>query len=424
MGLPFKIAANTLYQLIGKLITAGITFLVTILIARQFGSTGFGEFTKITTYVAFFYLIVDFGLNAIVLKQISNLKSQNSKPNLKTQNYFGNLLSLRIFFSLVLIFLALAILICLPFNTVTFQGFTPLSRLGIIILAPTILTQAIFLTSNLIFQKNLRYDKSVVAACLGSLTTFLLIIFLVRIKTGLLMIVGSYLIGGVVMAGASLFLVNQLTIGNYQLAINPIFWRRLLSQSFPLGLTLIFNLIYFRADVLILTFFRSTEEVGIYGLAYKFFEFPLALPTFFMNAVYPVLLNSKSKRQKSKIIKKSGVFLFLASAFLLLASFTLAPLLAFIKQDFVASVTPFRILTLSLPLFFLTSLFMWVLIAQGKQRLLAKIYGLGMIINIFLNLLFIPRFGYNAAAVITGFSEGIVLLLLVSKTIKQNKYGN
>jgi O-antigen/teichoic acid export membrane protein len=76
MGLPFKIAANTLYQLIGKLITAGITFLVTILIARQFGSTGFGEFTKITTYVAFFYLIVDFGQNAIVLKQISNLKTQ------------------------------------------------------------------------------------------------------------------------------------------------------------------------------------------------------------------------------------------------------------------------------------------------------------------------------------------------------------
>ena len=35
---------------------------------------------------------------------------------------------------------------------------------------------------------------------------------------------------------------------------------------------LFFNVVYFHIDSIILTFFRSTSEVGIYGFAYKVFD--------------------------------------------------------------------------------------------------------------------------------------------------------
>jgi len=215
MRLRFKIAFNTLIQILGKIISASCTFLVTVLVARRFGITGFGEFVKITTYVSLFYLIVDFGLNAVVLRdyQISNIKYQNDKLKIKNgrqdpKNIFDNLLGLRIVFALILIFLSLAILVFLPFNPLTLEGFTPLSKLGIIILAPTILFQAIFVSANAVFQKNLRYDLSVLASSLGSFGTLGLIILLLKSNAPLLLVVTSYLVGGLIMAGLALVLAN------------------------------------------------------------------------------------------------------------------------------------------------------------------------------------------------------------------------
>ena len=122
---------------------------------------------------------------------------------------------------------------------------------------------------------------------------------------------------------------------------------------------------------------------------------------------------ASDKLQIANIIKKSAVFLFVSSLLLTIACLVFAPLISLVKVDFAPSVTPFRILSASLPIFFLSSLFMWVLIAQDKQWLLLKIYGAGMIVNIVLNLLFIPRFGYYAAAVITVVSEAVVLFFLL-----------
>jgi len=177
----------------------------------------------------------------------------------------------------------------------------------------------------------------------------------------------------------------------------------------PLGLTLIFNLIYFKADALILSVFRPTSEVGIYGLAKSFFEFPLAVPTFFMNAVYPILLSAKRKAQSAKLIKKSAIFLLIFSLLFSVICYLLSPYLVLIKSDFADSVLIFRILSAYLPIFFLSSLFMWTLIALGKQKLLVLIYGKVMIINLLLNLFLIPRFGYLAATIILGISELMVL---------------
>ena len=450
MRLRFKIAANTFVQILGKLISSGSTFLITVLVARRFGVTGFGEFVKITTYVSLFYLVVDFGLNATVLRELENekLKSKNyqelhsySSSEVETStesrssrqartiaesvnlNYFSNLLCLRVVFALILVFLALTILVFLPFNPFTLEGFTPLSKLGIIILVPTILTQAVFTSANAVFQKKLRYDLSVLASSVGSLITLALVFLLLKTNPPLLLVIGSYLIGGLVMAVIALYF-SQLTISSQQLTIK--LWRRLLLKSLPLGLTLIFNLIYFKADTLILAVFRPTSEVGIYGLAKSFFEFPLAIPTFFMNAIYPILVEHKNKttEQLNNLIKKSFNILLFGSLVITLFGWLTAPYLTLIKPDFEPSVLVFRILSLYLPVFFLSSLFMWTLIAFGKQKLLVLIYGNAMIINILLNLFLIPRFGPLVAVVILGLSELIVLGLTGGFCLELLKKGN
>lgn len=398
-----KIAANTLVQLVGKLITAGVALLITILVARNFGVEGFGEFTKITVYVALFYLIADFGLNAIVLRLVSAEEE-------KASFYFANLLGLRIVLALILIFVALGILALLPSGFLPNQGFATLTRLGIIILSLTIFTQAIFTTTNLLFQKNLRYDQSVLAASLGSFLTLVLVALFVFLKAPLLFIIFGYLFGGLAMASFALFLAKKF-LAKIKISFQFFVWKKIFLAALPLGLTLIFNLLYFRGDIFILTFFRPTAEVGIYGLAYKFFEFPLTMPIFFMNSLYPVMLDRYRRKpaELASLVRTSSLLLFLSSLGLFFLSWFLAPLITFIKPEFSPSILAFRILILSLPLFFLSAFFMWVLITLGRPKLLLFAYSFSLFLNLVLNLIFIPRFGYLAAAVITGLTEGVVL---------------
>ncbi|MDP3998354.1 MAG: flippase [bacterium] len=405
MNLKLKIAANTSVQILGRFISSGVTFLVTILVARQFGVEGYGEFTKIMAYVAYFYLVADFGFNAVVMKEVSGQEK-------KADKFFSNLLGLRIAVAFTLILLALLALNLLPYDSLTGQGFSTLVKTGITIAALTILTQAIFTTANLLFQKNLRYDLSVLAASAGSVLILLLAFFFTSLGAPLQAIVISYVAGGFLMAGLALNFSHRF-LPRIRPAFDFSLWRKIFRQTWPLGLTLVFNLVYFRLDMMMMALLRPNFEVGIYGLAYKFFEFPLAVATFAMNSTYPVMLwkVKKSEEELKKLIKTLIPALLIFSLLVSLIFIVLAPFLSFIRSDFGSSVMTLRILSLSYPLFFLSALFMWALIALGKQKLLVVFYGASMLLNILLNFIFIPRYGYLAAAVVTDVSEAVVLLL-------------
>ena len=61
--LAVKVFSNTLFQLIGKVITMSVTIFSTIVITRSFGREGYGWFNIMQTFPALFYIIADFGMN-------------------------------------------------------------------------------------------------------------------------------------------------------------------------------------------------------------------------------------------------------------------------------------------------------------------------------------------------------------------------
>jgi O-antigen/teichoic acid export membrane protein len=384
------VALNTVSQLIGKAVSAVATFIVTFLVARQLGASGYGDFVKITTYVAFFYLLADFGINAVFLQH-------DDKEN------WPALVTLRLVGGVALIATSLIVLALLPGNQS--QGYTTAVRLGIILFSPTILFQGFITTANAIFQKRLRYDLAAWAIFFGSVATILL----AWKPTSVFMFVGAVATGAFVSAIFSFAFASRL-VGHIRFSPSLGQIKRLLIPSIPLGITLLFNLVYFRADSVIITLTRSTSEVGVYGLAYKVFEVVLVFPTFFMNAVYPIMLNQQHVKLK-KIFINSFLFLLLTSVVSLSVIWFAAPLLSFIKSDFTQSVGALRVLSLGLPFFFVTSTTMWALIALKKQRTLAVIYGVSMIVNVAGNILLVPSHGFMAAAWLTVASEGLVLAL-------------
>ena len=401
-SLRVNIAVNTAAQIIARGVSALTTLVITIIIARQFGASGFGDFVKITTYVAFFYLLSDFGLNAIYLQRKSE---------------WEDLLVLRVLLSLLLVGIAYFGLFVLPRGTT--QGYTPLVRLGILLFIPSIVFQALTTTGNALFQKHLRYDLSTIAVIVGSvfsLCSVLGIFLFVFTGATVLWATTAVLIGSGANAFAALLLSRRLQPSSHA-RISFFSIRTLFIASIPLGLTLLFNLVYFRVDSIILTLTRTSGEVGIYGLAYKIFELPLVFPTFFMNTLYPIMLTTTDV-MKRKLVARASIFLFSSSLIVAGGLWICAPIISRIRPEFVSGIPALRVLSLGLPFFFLSSLAMWILIAHKKQTLLAVIYGISMIVNVCLNCLFVPAFGFMAAAWITVGSEAIVLLGTTIAVIK------
>ncbi len=404
MSLKKKVLFNTGAQFVNRLAISGSAFLVSLLIARYFGVRGFGEYSKATTFIAIFYLFADFGINAVVLKEI------NDKPR-EEKKIIGNLFGLRMLLGIFLTIIAVLITFFLPYDSSRNEGFTPLSKMAIFALCPLILYQAYVNTVSAIFQKNLKYERMAIAGFLGSVATLIAVFILLLFKNSLPVVMLGYLFGAVIGVLFYQLLVKKV-FADFSLFFSVEKMKKIIIASIPLGLTLIFNLVYFRADIFILTYYRTTSEVGVYGLAYKFFEFALTIPALFANSLYPILLNrSKDKQVFKQTTFKAGGFLLLMSFFVMVFFYVSSPLLVLIRDDFYPSISILRTLSFSMPFFFLSSLFMWILITYGKNKQLLYIYFLGMIVNLLLNFLFIPLYGINAAVVITILSEFLIMIL-------------
>lgn len=402
------VAFNTVAQIVGKVATVSSTLVITLLITRSLGQVSYGEFTIIMAYAALFYLAVDFGVNAIFTQKVTT-----DETKLKT--YFFNLISLRVVLSLVFVFLAISFL--------SFSPYSPAIKVGIIIASLTILTQGLFNTANALFQYKLRYNFSTTADVVASLINVLIVYGLVRASADINLIVASYVITGVFRVIIAFWLARRI-LGSLSLDVNLEVWKIFLLASLPLGLTAIFSQVNGNADKVILSVVKFDPGVGYdnivgvgwYGLAYKIFEVILVIPTFVMNSAYPVLVRSFQEGGA----KLKEIFLFLLGSLLglsiAIASFgyLLAPYLIQLFQkgegSFIGSVDILRILLLGLPVFYVSALTLWVTISIGKQKYLVWIYGLAALTNIILNFMFAPRFGVTAAAVITIFTELMVII--------------
>lgn len=401
-----KVFYNTATQTIGKVITASCTLLVTILIGNALGESGYGEFTKIFVFVGYFYTLADFGLNSVYVKIA---QTHNEIPLLR------NLLGLRLLIGISLALLAILISLAVPFDSQNQTGFSPLVKLGIAIASLTIITQALIVTANSYFQKALRYDLATIAAVVGSII-FLIGTYFVSINNfGLLSYTTIYVFSGLTTA----LLAYLLIFKKSKFLITPTLVQNrinnMLKQSWPVGLALILNIIYFRIDIFILSNLRPAAEVGVYGLAYQFFEASLAIPIFFSNALYPILIKIY-RGEKENFRSRVSHWLKILTGLSLLMVFALliaASAIPFIYNgQFSGSIQALRILALGVPFFFLTAVLWHALIIFGKQKTLIYIYLAGAVFNLVLNLALIPQYGYIAAAVITVASEAFILALL------------
>lgn len=392
MGHINKIFQQTFWQILGKVVTSLSTFIILGLVARNYGTGGTGVFTLALTYLSIFYILADFGFNAHVLREF---KVQSSKLKVEWRKLLGT----RIVWSGILVILAVGLLSFWPFST-------PMFVQAVIFGSLTIIASAVFVTCNLIFQSKLRYDLSVLASSLGTMVGLVVFVFLSAYKFSIPSLLIAHLISWILIASFALFLIRKFFQPVFPI-FNLVYAKNLFKKSWPIAATLSLNVLYFRADSFMIAYFKSISDVGIYNVAYSVFQSALVLPTFIMNAYYPMLL--KSFHGVNRILY-GLLALSLAGT---LITLILAPIVIQIITGggFAVSTQSLQILSLGFPAYFVSSLFMWILVARGLYKDMFLLYTSGLIFNLILNLIYIPQYSYIGASWTTVISEYLILLM-------------
>jgi len=295
-----------------------------------------------------------------------------------------------------------------------------------------ILTQALFATTNIIFQVKLRYDLSTIGLVAGSLATLVFALIAVNQNWGVFWINFGYVLAGLVTFFVNATFVKRLGV-KISLSFDADVWKYLFVQALPLGLMFVFSQINFKADSILLSVLplpqkfnlSNTDSVALYSLPYKIFEVSLVLPTFFMNSMYPVFVRHMSAGSKKlkQTFYKSMLVLFGGGLIVGLAGYVLAPIIIKLLggSEFEASVSVLRILLGGVFLFYLTQPISWLIVTLKKQVYLPIVYFISAAFNLLLNTILIPKYSFYASAYLTWVSEILILILLAFFAVKAYK---
>jgi len=393
----YRIGFNTFIQILGKGISIILGFISVGLLTRYLGQEGFGNFTLVFAYLSLFGILADFGLQLTMVRELAKKESLPKK-------IYGTYFWLKVFLVIISTLLAIICLLFFPYSRFL--------KIGIIVASMGVAVGVLNTYGAVIFQANLRLDLVTAVDVLTKIITTIFIVLFVLLKSGFYSILVTILIGNLAGTILIIFLIKKLI--TFNLVFNLNLAKKLIIQSFPVGFISVLALFYFKIDTLILSIFRGANEVGIYGLAYKIIENLLVLWGFYIATLYPLLSNLLSKRKTIEAVelwRKSLLISLGFSATIIVIGYIFAPLVIQILggREFGGSVIALRILLFSLPLFFVNNLFYHTFLAKNETRWPLLAISSSLIFNLILNLIFIPKWGYIAAALNTLITEGYLL---------------
>jgi O-antigen/teichoic acid export membrane protein len=378
-----------------------IDFVFALLMLRVLGPVGAGNYYFAVVIVGWFEILMNFGLNTFLTREISRDKGHAT-------TYLAQTSRLRMM-------LAAGIAPVLIAIVVLWRQFGDLpleAEIAIILLAisqvPSSLATGL---TGLFFA----YEKAEVPASLTIISALL--------KAGLgavLLIAGL----GVIGLGITSIAVNTITLVILLVAAGKLLRhqpkaegeprhtsnRAVMRESYPLMMNHLLATLFFKVDVPMLQAMKGPAVVGYYSTAYKFIDAFNIIPSFFTQSLFPAM--SRMALQRDASLSRSYV---LALKLLVIVSLPLAVFTSFTAEPMIrilggpeflpAGAIALGIMCWSMPIGWINSVTNYALIAANQQHALTRAFVIGLTFNVVANLLLIPTFSFVAAAVVTIFSE-------------------
>lgn len=398
MSRAAAIAKNTFVQAFGRTVGTVLGLLTLGLMTRYLGAGGYGAFTTVTSFLQFFGILVDFGLSLTTVAMLSEAKDAEERDRIASNIFTLRVISAAVFFALA----PLAVLL-MPYSADIKRG------VGVAAFSFFFLAVNQVLVS--VLQKELRMARAAAGEILGRLGLLVGAAFVARMGLGLGWMLGALVLGNALTVLWNWLLVRRLVDTSWRFDWDV--WKKVVEHSWPIALSITFNLVYLKGDVIVLSLTRAQEDVGFYGAAYKILDVLTVIPIMFMGLVLPLLVKARadgSEPEFKRILQRAFDFMAVMALPFVAGTFAVgSDLMRLVAGDAFAQSGPLlQILIVAAAMVFFGSLFGHAVIAVKKQKRMVWGYALDALFATVLYVLLIPVYGATAAAWVTVASEAFI----------------
>ena len=419
---------TSLFVLIGILLSKIFSYLYKIIIARYFGADIYGLYSLSLVIVGLFAAISGLGLSEGSLRYISLYRGKNeiSKIRYVYKTTFKITLFTTITAALILFFSA-------EFISLTFFKNNDLIIFLKVFsfLIPFWVFSIFFMNIMIAFEKV--KQQTILEKILQSSAKFFFLLFFIFLGLKTNAIIFSFFLGILVfLLGTYLYCKYKLPqiFFDYNLKDsekNEVF-KGLISYSIPIMLFWTISSVFYWTDSLLIGFFKTSVDIGIYNAAIPLAALLTLAPELFIQLLFPIITKEYG-RKNFQLIKKLSmqigkwIFIINLPVFFLMILFPGVIINIFFGEAYLGAVNAFRFLLIGNLFFSMFIISNKLLEMAGKTKILLMDLLITGILNLVLNIILIPKNyifgienlnGINGAAIATAISMIVLNLLLMA----------
>ncbi|MEM1400825.1 MAG: flippase, partial [Pseudomonadota bacterium] len=286
-----------------------------------------------------------------------------------------------------------------------------------------------FFVVDAFFQSKVRGKVTSIARSLAFLVSTVFKIFLIWIEAPLIyfavaLMLDTALVG--LFHGVAFLRFSRLDFGTLRVRWETA--KHLLSESWPFILSGASMAVYVKIDVVMIQWLLTEYDVGQYVGAARISEAIYFVPGAITSALYPAIVNAKQKSVDLYKSRLSNLY-----SFLFFASLAYAACLALLSGPIIQILLGQQYLeaTSVLVLHVWASIFVFLgyanskwLLTEGLQIYFAANTAIGAVVNVLLNLILVPLYSIEGAAIATVISYAVsaYLSMLIWPKTRENFY--
>lgn len=386
----------------GRLVKIAASVIAFGLASRALGVHELGIYVVVFAYIQLFNTVANFGVDRILIRDLAQPERQpGAHVSLTHSTITSRLL--------------IVIGICgLCATIAVFIGFTPEELTAILLFLPYIVVTA-FGTNGMygsILQARNDNNSIALASVASAVVVIAGTVVAIMLHANVNVFLAIYTISSV--ADTIICIITSRKFVPLGMSWSGPQTRYLLTEALPLAFGSVFVLIYGRIDIILLNQLTNSSQVALYGVAYKFFDVLSTISATIMIVLFPALARAYAEGHSNGKRLYTQVFTLMAAIGLPMAFAVLVfrPILLtiLVGPGFSAAATALPGLMLAIALIFPSTVASYMLVVVRHQRWNLPMAVVACVLNIGLNLLLIPQFGFVAAAWITAATEGFVIL--------------
>ncbi len=386
---------------------------ISIILARVLGPEGKGIFSLAILLPLLLVTFTDFGIGPASVYYIGKKKYSH-----------GEIFGANIIFSILSSILAIltGLIVVFFFGNKLFSG-VPVGHLLLSIsLVPFKIFLDFVLNVLLGLQKIKKYNIVQLIrtfVCLLLLTIFLLA-FHFGVKAAIVIQITSFFIASII-----LFFETKKEIGKVHLRISRSLFKDFFSYGSKSYSNSVLCFLHGRIDMFMLNYFLNPAIVGVYSVSVVIAERLWMISQSAGAVIFPRVsseTNARRLKEFTPLVARNVFFVTIIGASVL---FVTAPWLItlFYSRQYLDSILPFQILLLGIVPISLSRILSYDFSGRGKPIFNVYLNGSSVVLNIILNIIFIPKFKVVGAAMATAISYTFVafLAVLMYKHISGNR---